>query len=175
MSQDIEALIEAEDWNQARRVIKSKLRAKSSDHWLLSRLALTYYEQREYSRALEYELEALKEVPACPLALWGYAGSLEMLGQEEDAAKVYRRLIQRGANRMAFGDCGEGLAWARGLVADCYYRLAYCYDSLHKRAEALRCLRKHISLRGPGCRSIYALTKVRKEIDALQESRSFAQ
>lgn len=56
--------------------------------------------------------------------IWGYAESLEMLGRESEALTAYRRLLRRGEERIAFGDCGEGLQWARSLIADCYYRIA---------------------------------------------------
>ncbi len=119
MSFEIERLIAEEDWPAARRAIRTKLRSSPDDHWLLSRLALTYYEQRQYSQALECDLRAVANAPDCPLVLGGQAGSLEMLHQTKAALKVYRRLIRRGIQAIAFNDCGEGLAWARGLIADC--------------------------------------------------------
>ena len=65
--------------------MRAKLKSSPNDHWLLTRLGLTYYEERRYKQALKYELRALAEAPNCPLALWDYAGSLEMLGRTEAA------------------------------------------------------------------------------------------
>jgi tetratricopeptide (TPR) repeat protein len=148
--------------------VQAQLRRSPNDHWLLTRLGLTYYEQRRYKQALRYELLALAEAPHCPLALWDYAGSLEMLDQTEAALKVYMRLVRRGIQRIAFGDCGEGLGWARGLIADCHYRMAGCYAALQRPKMAIKSLKRHIGLRGPGCRSIYSLAKVRKELVKLR-------
>ena len=55
-------------------------------------------------------------MPNCPLALWDYAGALEMLDQTEEALSMYRRLVRRGVSAIAHGTCGEGLAWGRGLM-----------------------------------------------------------
>ena len=66
---EIEGLLASEDWTGARRAIRLRLRHAPDDHWLLSRLALTYYEQRKYKKALEIERQALRLAPRCPLAL----------------------------------------------------------------------------------------------------------
>jgi tetratricopeptide (TPR) repeat protein len=161
----IESLIAADAWEEAREVILDALRESPEDHWLLSRLALTFYEQFDYEQALDYDAKALTIAPNCPLALWGYAGSLEMLGRTEEAIKIYRRLVRRGAKAIASDECGEGLARARGLVADCLYRLAGCYESLGKRQQALKFYEQHLAERGAGCHSIYPLRKVRQEFE----------
>ena len=167
MASKIERLIEAEDWPAARRAIRAELRSDPNNHWLLTRLGLTYYEEKDYRQALECERRALSEAPNCPLVLWDYAGSLEMLGLEQDALKIYRRLIGRGISEIAFDECGEGLAWSRGLVADCHYRMAGCYRTLRRPPMAIKCLTSHLTLRGPGCRSIYPLPMMRKELQKL--------
>jgi tetratricopeptide (TPR) repeat protein len=134
-------------------------------------LALTYYEEFDYEKALEHDEQALALASNCPLALWGYAGSLEMLGREREALKVYQRLIAEGAESIAYGECGEGLARARGLVADSYFRMATCYDSLGKKEKAIEAFEVHLDLRGPGCQSVYPLTEVRKELKQWRKQR----
>jgi tetratricopeptide (TPR) repeat protein len=168
VSSNIEKLIKAENWPAARRAIRVRLRSAPNDHWLLTRLGLTYYEEKRYEQALKYELRALEKMPNCPLVLWDYAGSLDMLNHTQQALDVYRRLIRRGIPAIAYGNCGEGLAWARGLIADCYYRIAHCYAAQRRRNMAVKSLNNHIALRGPGCRSIYSLANVREELRRLQ-------
>jgi tetratricopeptide (TPR) repeat protein len=170
-SDKIESLIAADNWKGARDLIKAALRTEPDSHWLLSRLALTYYEEFKYKEALALEEQALALAPNCPLALWGYAGSLEMLGRELDALKIYQRVIKRGAESIANGECGEGLARARGLVADCWYRMAGCYATLGNRAKELEAFDVHIDLRGPGCYSIYPLREVHKEVNQVRKQR----
>ena len=167
VSDKIESLIEVGDWKGARNAIRTALRDEPESHWLLSRLALTFYEEFKYEKALEYEARALNLAPNCPLALWGYAGTLDMLGREREALKIYRRLVRRGAESIAYSECGEGLARARGLVADSLYRIAGCYESLGNSRKAVKFLEKHLAQRGKGCHSIYPLREVRKELNEL--------
>ena len=164
MSTDIERAILQECWPEARALIRSALREEPGSHWLLTRLALTYYEERKYTRSLQYTTQALAIQPNCPLALWDHAGTLSMLGRMNEATNVYRRLIRRGVNSIAHGDCGEGLAQARGLVADCWYRIALCQRKSGSATAARKSLKHHLALRGPGCRSIYPLKEVKREL-----------
>ena len=168
MASTIERLIEANDWLAASRAIRMALHSDRQNHWLLTSLALTYYEEKDYRRALEYDLVALAEAPTCPLVLWNYAGTLQMIDQRQEALKIYRALIRRGTKEIAFDDCGEGLGWARGLVADCHYRIAGCHRRARHPALAIKSLEKHLGLRGPGCRSIYQLRDVKQELEKLR-------
>jgi tetratricopeptide (TPR) repeat protein len=167
MSKAIEAAIRAQRWKKARQLIRTELKAKPRSHWLITRLGLTYYEEHAYSKSLSYTRKALELSPHCPLALWDHAGSLQMLGQHRTALRIYDRLVSRGIESIAYGDCGEGRAWARGLVADCLYRQASSKWELGRRKAAMEAYRTHLRMRGPGCRSIYSIETVRKEIAEL--------
>lgn len=166
----IERLLAAEDWAGARRLVRKALASTPEDHWLWSRLALTYYEQRRYNVALGHDLRALALQPSCPLALWGLAGTRQMLGEMDEAVLLYRRLIRRGSLRIAAGRCGEGLRWARGLVADCWYRLGEIREARGQRARAATAFRKHLAARRGGA-SIYDAVAVRAKLKALDGGR----
>jgi tetratricopeptide (TPR) repeat protein len=161
VSSSIEERIAEDDWTGARKLIRAELKKTPNSHWLLTRLGLTYYEQKQYARALHIEERALRISPRCPLVLWDYAGSLQMLKRHKEAVAIYSRLIRRGARSIAYDECGEGLAWARGLVVDCHYRRGESYQALGRKRDALADLVKHLDGRGPGCRSIYPLGEVR--------------
>jgi tetratricopeptide (TPR) repeat protein len=163
MSRDIEQLIRSEDWAGARAFIKRELATDPENHWLLTRLALTHYEQYDYQRALHISERALAIAPKCPLVLWDYAGALDMLERHEDAVRIYRQLIRRGVESVAYDQCGEGIGRARGLIADCYYRLSRCYRALGRQRAALQAFTNHLDMRAPGCFSIYPLKDVRRE------------
>jgi hypothetical protein len=83
------------------------------------------------------------------------------------ALRVYGRLLSRGIEEIACEDCGEGRGWARGLIADCLYRQAQSYKKLKEQELAIDCYRKHLRMRRSGCRSIYAVRTVRKELSEL--------
>lgn len=160
----IEDLLGEERWADARKRIRHDLRSNPDDHWLCTRLGLTYYEERRYRLALRYSERALRLAPACPLVLWEHAGTLQMLDRHREALSIYSRLVGRGAERIARDECGEGLAWARGLVADCHYRMADSYAALGRHRESERELVAHLDMRGPGCRSIYPLNELNSVI-----------
>lgn len=155
-------LIAEEDWPRARTLIQRALKREPSHHWLLARLALTYYEEHDYRKAIELEVKGLNIVPDCPLLCWGYAGSCSMLGRNKEALAVYEWLIKRGLLDLAYGDCSEGRGWARALIADAYYRSALCYEELGDRRKARRAIEKHLASRGPGCRSVYTIQEARR-------------
>jgi len=167
VSEEIERAIADDDWEAARQLIKAALEKEPDSHWLLSRLALTHYEQRDYVRALEIDKQALAIEPACPLSLWGYAGTLEMLDRPQDALAVFERITERGLDSLAYDQCGEGRARARGLYADCLYRISHCYLALGNRDKATELLKAHLQQRGPGCQSIYPISTVRDEMRRL--------
>jgi tetratricopeptide (TPR) repeat protein len=164
----VEALIRDDRWDDAQREIRKQLKAGPGNHWLLTRLGLTYYEQRKYRSSLRFSEQALKIAPKCPLAIWDHAGTLQMLDRHAEAIRYYRRLLRRGPEGIANGPCGEGLGRARGLVADCHYRIAESLRALGKKRAAMRSFEAHLDMRGPGCYSIYPL----RSLGQLQRPRT---
>jgi tetratricopeptide (TPR) repeat protein len=157
----IEKAVGAEDWVGARRLIKAELQDAPKDHWLMSRLALTYYEQREYQQALHWDVLALQEAPYCPVTIWGYAGTLEMLGRLRESLALYRWLLSRGEEQLAYGDCGEGMRRARSLLADCHYRIASIWERKRQWKRAIAEYDIHFSKRKGGWGSIYPIRDVK--------------
>jgi tetratricopeptide (TPR) repeat protein len=166
-SEQVWALLEAEDYTGARALLQARLDAEPDSHWVLTRLGTTYYEERRYEDALRFALRAHELAPKCPLVLWDLAGTREMLDHDDEALRLYDRLIERGVEQIATDECGEGRAWARGLVADAHYRRARILWAAGHRRAALRAFDAHLAMRGPGCRSIYDLKTVRSERAAL--------
>lgn len=163
----IEKAIAQEKWEKARSIIEPWLRDVPDDHWLLTRLALTYYEQKKYAKALHYDLEALQIAPYCPLAVWGYAGTLEMLGRKKEALSIFRWLAGWGEDYLADEPCGEGIRSARSLITDCYYRIGRILEQQRQWKRATAAYKEHLSRRGRGIRSIYSLLEVRQRYTAL--------
>jgi tetratricopeptide (TPR) repeat protein len=159
----IEEAIERDDWEKARLLIRQWLSREPNNHWLLTRLGLTYYERKQYKRALHYELKALQVEPYCPLVIWDYAGTLDMLGRKREALSIYRWLTTWGEERLAYGPCGEGIQAARSLIADCFYRMGAILEEQGQRKRAVAAFREHLSRRTRGTRSIYPLSQARRK------------
>jgi len=167
VSQKIEMAIAANKWKAARKLIREQLRLDPENHWLLTRLSLTYYEQKQYRKALQYVVQALQIAPYCPLAVWDCAGTLDMLNRKRRALQIFQWLISWGEKRIAFGECGEGVRFARSLIADCYYRIARIYEDRRERGKAIRAYKQHFFRRKRGVRSIYPLVEVKRRYAAL--------
>jgi tetratricopeptide (TPR) repeat protein len=163
MNSKIENLIDLEDWPSARKEIIAEIKCHPDDHWLLTRLSLTYYEERNYKKALEIVEQAYKLAPNCPLVLWDYAGTLQMLDRHKEAIKLYNTIIAKGVEDIAYGECGEGKGKARGLIADCYFRLSESFQDLGSEKLSLQAFENHLDLRGPGCYSIYPLKDLNRK------------
>jgi Tetratricopeptide repeat len=140
--------------------LRRRLKAEPHHHWLLTRLSSEYYEQKRYGLALKYAEKAFAEAPSCPLVLWDYAGALQMLGRHDEALDLYARIVTRGVKRIATGECGEGIARARGLVSDSHYRASISLKAVGNEKGSLSAFDQCLDLRGPGCHSIYRLNEL---------------
>lgn len=168
VSKLIEKAIDADDWVTARKLIRAELKRHPKDHWLLGRLALTYYEQRNYEKALHWDIMALQEAPYCPLLIWDYAGTLAMLERNDEALLLYRWLLSWGVKQLAYGECGEGMRSARALVADCHYRIACIWEEKRQWKRSAAEFAKYFALRRKGHGSIYSLREVKAEYSEVQ-------
>jgi tetratricopeptide (TPR) repeat protein len=169
-SDAIEAAVEKDDWPLAQRLLACALESEPDDHWLLTRMSTVHYERRDYQGALAWSRKALAVAPECPLVLWDYGGALDMAGQERRAIQIWKKLLARGALRIANSECGEGKRWAEALLNDCRYRLGLAYLDLGQHANALRYLRAHLAHRRPGQPSLYTLREVRTAIRAAESA-----
>lgn len=161
-------LCDREDWQRARSLLKREFRRDRSNHWLLTEIGMTYYEKREYREALAWETRALKQAPRCPLVLWNYAGTLDMLERKREAIAVWKSLLRRGAKSIASGECGEGKRHAESLLNDARYRIGKAYRALGRESDALRYLRAHMQHRKPGLPSVYRKAMVVSELKKLE-------
>lgn len=157
----IESLIGESAWESAQGVIEKQLRKAPDDHWLWSRLSGVKYERHDYQGALDAAEKALTIVPDCPLALWGRAGALDMLGRTKEAGKIYIQLTRRGLAELSDPDedaneCWEGADWTRGLVVDCIFRTADCLAKIGKRVEAVEWYNHFLNLLDFGMQGIYS-------------------
>src|SRR5262245_56775240 len=99
--EDIEKLIAEKKWKKARAAIQEELIDAPGDHWLWMHLGLTYYEEKRYAQALSCSKRAVELEPTCPLALWHYAGSLFMNGNEQGALAIWTILLDMDLDDIA--------------------------------------------------------------------------
>jgi tetratricopeptide (TPR) repeat protein len=174
-SNQIEKLIAASKWKSAQSAIEKRLVKERDNHWLWSRLSAVKYEQRDYEGALADAAKALEIVPDCPLALWDYAGALDMLGRTPEAAKVYFQLLRRGLEELKTPDddakeCWEGKDWTVGLMTDCSFRIAGLLAKNGERNRAVELYKDFLDLLDHGAASIYTREDAMVRLDKLQKA-----
>lgn len=153
----IETLLDRGDWLRARWLLHERLLRTPDDHWLWSKLALTWVEEGRPEQALNPIRRALRLAPQCALALWYHGGILDLLGQRLEAIAVYRSLIERGVAQLAAGECGLGRARAVGLLSDSCRRLSILHEACGDRAEASVWHARHLNHLGDGHIGLYKL------------------
>jgi len=163
----IEIYYEQEKWSKAKHLLLQVLRESPGDIWFLAILSSIYYEEKNYKKAYTTIKKAMKLEPEEPLVMWHYTGSLDSLNRPKDAIQVYKKIINKGVNKIAFIDTTEGIRWARSLINDCMYRIGLCYKDVGNPKQAKIWLKKHIENRRPGIPSIYTLREVKKELSEL--------
>src|SRR5437867_3450047 len=93
-SDKIDDLFQRGQWEAARKQLEAERQKDPANHWLLTQLGVTFYEQERYEKALEL-FQASRELMAnCPLTLWNLAGTLDALGKHSAAARIYTWLLE---------------------------------------------------------------------------------
>jgi tetratricopeptide (TPR) repeat protein len=171
-NKQVDQLFADEQWAAARALLEKELRkpGQKNDHWLLTRLSTTYYEEQNYPEALKWVEQAYKHAPNCPLVLWDLAGTLDALGRSADALAIYLKLLDRPIDAIAEDECGEGRAWAMGLLADCLYRAGLCAKHLGHGKLAISVFEAYLRALELGAVGIYSAEQAQAQIDELAGS-----
>ena len=167
----IETLIMEEDWPRARKLILKELAATPEDHWLITRLGLTYYEERDYRMALQLYEKSFQILSDCPLTIWNLAGALDMLGKSSQAAGYYRWIID-SKTRYEDDSCWESREWTESMKASSVYRLAGCEKDLGHKSKAIELYRSYIELLVNGVEGVYSFDDVKAKIQKLQPAET---
>ncbi len=166
----IETLLERGSWAEARKRIERELVRHPDDHWLLTQLGVTLYEEKRYREALTPLLASLEIVPDCPLTLWNVAGTLDALKESKKALAIYNWLLKSKQAADA-GECWESAEWAESLKTDCVFRMGVCLQKLGRDKAAEQCFRQHISLLLSGGKSLYEIEDSARHIRELREGK----
>jgi tetratricopeptide (TPR) repeat protein len=161
VGKQIDDLIDAERWEEARKLIDKALKKEPDNHWLLTQLAETYYEQRLYKKALSLLLRSRSIVADCPLTLWHLANTLGALGYHSEALRIYTWIL-RSKKTPEDDPCWESVEWTDALKTDCVFRMGLCFKHLGKNEEAAHCFRKYIDLTLLGMGGTYSIDEARK-------------
>ena len=140
-------------------------------HRLFTDLAFSAFEAGHYPASLRAASRAVESAPQCPRSLWAYACALQVAGNQEEAAAVYRRLISLGIRRICTSCCCRHKAHARGLIADAYLHLSLSLKDSGYELASKAAFVEHLNRRGPGCYSIYRLAALPEHTSAIRARR----
>lgn len=86
---------------------------------------------------------------------------------EKEAIDIWKKIISKGVKRIAYGDWGEGLSWAKSLINDCRYGISLALISLNDKKTAIMYLKSHLNYRKKRVRSIFKLKDVKNKLDSI--------
>jgi len=162
----VNTLFHQERWNEARALLQEDLEKAPDNHWLLTQVGVTYYEQKQYKKALQLFLTSREIVADCPLTLWNLAGTLDALGKHSRAVAIYTWILE--SKKSPKDDpCWESSKWTEALKADAVYRLGVCFEHMAKKRKAEQCYRQYLNLLLAGIEGAYALEDVSRRIRAV--------
>lgn len=157
----IEKFYRSEDWNKAKIVTLQNLKKNPKNHFLWTRLASIYFEQKNKEKSLSAAKKAYVLSPNCPLVCWDYGNALVGTGHHNRAVIVFKRLLRMNVKGVARGKCGQGLKNAQKLVNDTKYVLGICLYEMGLKQESLKFINDHIRNRKKGVKSNYPLSVVK--------------
>jgi len=151
------------EWEKVRALIRRELTRTPADHWLLTQLGVTLYEEGRYSEALKPLVESWQIVPDCPLTLWNLAGTLIAIGKPELALSIYSWIL--GSSKTSDDDaCWESTDWTEALKTDCVYRLGTCLQRLGQSQQAAVCFRQYVELLLSESKGTYSIEDVSRQL-----------
>ncbi|MCP3143842.1 tetratricopeptide repeat protein [Pyxidicoccus xibeiensis] len=171
ISQRVERYFAKEQWAEVETFLREVLRRCPEDHWLLTQLAEAVYAQRRYRGALQLQRKAYGLAPKCPLVRFGLATAAAACGETRQARRLFQLLARMRPETLATGECGEGLRWSRGLIADAHYRLGRLAEDEGRKAEARRRYQRYLELVARPALSNERRRNVQARLRALATSR----
>jgi tetratricopeptide (TPR) repeat protein len=158
-----------EDYKSAIDFLNQKIGDYPDDHWLFAQLGISYYELKEYDKALQFSSKAVELSPKCPLSLDYYAMILFANQHTEQALQIWNNLLNTEINELAYDQCGEGLNFTKSLINDIRFALGDVYVELNDKRKALSYYKSHLQNRHRGLYSNYTKKQVEKEINQIEK------
>ncbi len=159
-SNNLNGLFEKDKWNEARELLEKEIIIFPQEYFLITSLAKVCYNTEHFEDSLEYATQAMKIEPNDALVIYDYACALSALEKNEEAIRQWNKIINMDINKIAYGDYGEGMKWAKSIVNDSRYRIALSHVELQNIKEAKRLINEHLQYRQRGIYSDFTKKQV---------------
>ena len=157
-----------EDYRAAISLLQKEIAQHPDEHWPYAQLAISHYELKEYEAALRHSEKAMSLSPNCPLTLDYHASILLANGQTEQALAIWKQLLRKNLDEVAYGECGEGMRFAKSLLNDVRFSVGDAYLELKDKEKALFYYKAHLGNRQKGIFSNLKRSEVVSEINQLE-------
>lgn len=156
------------DYRTAISLLQKEIAQHPDEHWPYAQLAISHYELKEYEAALRYSEKAVSLSPECPLTLDYHASILLANGRAEQALAMWNYLLNKNIYEVAYGECGEGMRFAKSLLNDARFSVGDAYLELKDKEKALFYYKAHLGNRQRGTFSNLKRREVLTEINQLE-------
>ena len=167
INEAINRLLAREKWSKARQLLENEREKSPDSHWVLTQLAVTYYEEKRYKEALSLLVSSIEIKNDCPLTLWNLAGTLDALRRYNEARGIFLWILKSSISAKS-DPCWESDAWTASLKADCVFRLGEVATHQGNKSLAERFYRDYIDLWLAGIKGSYPIEEVAHDV---QQSR----
>lgn len=162
----VNRLFEQENWQMARTILEKEQARHPGSHWVLTQIAVTYYEERRYLDALKVLLDSLKIKKDCPLTIWNLAGTLACLGRHDDSRDLYLWILK--SKKSTDDDpCWETATWTKSLKSDCLVRLGDLEKDKGNPVQAAQYYREYLARWARGEKGTYSTSEVDREVQSV--------
>ncbi|HVU87581.1 MAG TPA: tetratricopeptide repeat protein [Pirellulales bacterium] len=167
LNRKVELLMDQGKWKAARTLLEDARTVSPESHWILTQLAVTFYEEHNYADALKLLLASLEFKDDCPLTLWNLAGTLDALGQYDEAQRLFVWIL-KSKKQAADDPCWESAKWTATLKADALFRLGDTAMHQGDKKGAARFYQNYLKLLQAGIEGTYSVAEVPEEVRAKQ-------
>ncbi len=156
-----------EEWDKAQEILEDELEKNPENHWLITQLSEVFYEKQDYETALKLSTQAIRLAPDCPLVINDHALHLYMHERDDEAIELWSKLLEKGVRGVAYGECGEGVKFAKSLLNDVRARMALSYLAINNKKQALQYFNQHLENRQRGLFSNFTKREIIKKINEI--------
>ncbi len=153
------------DFAQAKTLIRSGLKERPDDWWLMCWFVDVYFREEDYKNALPWAKKAYKIQPNHPWTIWNYAEALDEVERYEEALKYFKKILRK---KFKPDDFGEGVFQSQCVLNDSRLCIGYCYANLNRSRLAMRWIRDYLEHRKTVKKSRYNIKEIREDLKSME-------